>query len=59
MIWGISSNYNLNIKTITEKSDWIALFFVTIAVVGLLTGVSWSGWRAFKIENTLRNIMAE
>ena len=59
MIWGISSNYNLNIKTITEKSDWIALFFVTIAVIGLLTGVSWSGWRAFKIENTLRDVMAE
>ena len=59
LIWGISSNYNLNIKTITEKSDWIALFFVTIAVVGLLGGISWSGWRAFKIENTLRDVMAE
>ena len=59
MIWGISSNYNLSIKTITEKSDWIALFFVTVAVFGLLTGISWSGWRAFKIENTLRDVMAE
>jgi tripartite ATP-independent transporter DctM subunit len=59
VIWGISSNYNLSIKTITEKSDWIALFFVTIAVIGLLTGISWSGWRAFKIENTLRDVMAE
>ncbi len=59
MIWALSSNYNLSIKTITEKSDWIALFFATIAVVGLLTGVSWSGWRAFKIENTLRDVMAE
>ena len=59
LIWGISSNYNLSIKTITEKSDWIALFFVTVAVFGLLTGISWSGWRAFKIENTLRDVMAE
>ena len=59
MIWGISSNYNLSIKTITEKSDWIALFCVTVAVFGLLTGISWSGWRAFKIENTLRDVMAE
>ncbi|MFL2845506.1 MAG: TRAP transporter large permease subunit [Candidatus Puniceispirillaceae bacterium] len=59
VIWGISSNYNLSIKTITERSDWIALFFVTIAVVGLLGGISWSGWRAFKIENTLRDVMAE
>ena len=59
LIWGISSNYNLSIKTITEKSDWIALFCVTVAVFGLLTGISWSGWRAFKIENTLRDVMAE
>ena len=59
LIWGISSNYNLSVKTITEKSDWIALFFVTVAVFGLLTGISWSGWRAFKIENTLRDVMAE
>ena len=59
MIWALSSNYNLSIKTITEKSDWIALFFATIAVVGLLTGISWSGWRTFKIENTLRDVMAE
>ena len=59
LIWGISSNYNLSVKTITETSDWIALFFVTVAVIGLLTGISWSGWRAFKIENTLRDVMAE
>ena len=59
LIWGISSNYNLSIKTITETSDWVALFFVTIAVFGLLTGISWSGWRAFTIENTLQDVMAE
>jgi tripartite ATP-independent transporter DctM subunit len=45
LIWGISSNYNLSVKTITETSDWIALFFVTIAVIGLLSGISWSGCR--------------
>ena len=58
-IWLISSNYNLSVKTITETSDWVALFFVTLAVFGLLTGISWSGWRAFTIENTLRDVMAE
>ena len=59
LIWGISSNYNLSVKTISKTSDWIALFFVTIAVVGLLAGISWSGWRAFSVENTLRDVMAE
>ena len=59
LIWGISSNYNLSVKTITETSDWIALFFVTIAVIGLLSGISWSGWRAFSVENTLSDVMSE
>jgi tripartite ATP-independent transporter DctM subunit len=59
LIWGISSNYNLSIKTITRTSDWVALFFVTIAVIGLLSGIAWSGWRAFLVENTLRDVMAE
>ena len=59
LIWGISSNYILSVKTISGTSDWIALFFVTTAVVGLLAGISWSGWRAFSVENTLRDVMAE
>ena len=59
LIWAISSNYNLSVKTITETSDWVALFFVTIAVIGLLSGIAWSGWRAFLVENTLRDVMAE
>ncbi|MFZ8925103.1 MAG: TRAP transporter large permease, partial [Candidatus Puniceispirillaceae bacterium] len=59
LIWLISSNFNLSIKTITETSDWIALGFVTIAVLGLLAGIFWSGWRAYTIEDTLRDVMAE
>lgn len=59
LIWLISSNFNLSIKTITETSDWIALGFVNIAVLGLLAGIFWSGWRAYTIEDTLRDVMAE
>jgi tripartite ATP-independent transporter DctM subunit len=58
-IWVLSSNFNLSIKTITETSDWIGLFLVTIAVFGLLFGIGWSAWRAFLTEDTLREVMAE
>ena len=58
-IWALSANFNLSIKTITETSDWIGLFLVTIAVFGLLFGISWSAWRAYLVEDTLREVMAE
>ena len=59
MIWVISANFNLSIKTITETSDWWGVFFVSIAVLGLLIGIFWSAWRAFVTEDTLRDVMAE
>ena len=59
LIWLISSNFNLNIKTINQTSDWYGLGLVTIAVVGLLSGIAWSGWRALVTENTLREVMSE
>jgi len=59
LIWAISANFNLSIKTITETSDWWGVFFVSLAVMGLLTGIFWSAWRAFVTEDTLRGVMAE
>ena len=59
LIWLISSNFNLSIKTISEKSDWIGLVIATIGVIGLLTGIAWSGWRAYLIEDTLTEVMKE
>jgi tripartite ATP-independent transporter DctM subunit len=58
-IWAISANFNLSVKTITDGRDWFGLGLVTIAVVALLVGIAWSGWRAFRIENTLRDVMSE
>ena len=59
MIWVISANFNLSIKTITKTSDWWGVFFVSIAVLGLLVGIFWSAWRALVTEDTLRDVMAE
>ncbi|MDA0844936.1 MAG: TRAP transporter large permease subunit [Proteobacteria bacterium] len=59
LIWLISANFNLNIKTINETSDWFGLAIVTVGVIGLLTGIGWSGWRAYVTEDTLRDVMKE
>ena len=59
LIWVISSNFNLNIKTIKESSDWVGLAIATVGVFGLLVGIAWSGWRAYTTENTLTEVMRE
>ena len=59
LIWVTSSNFNLNIKTITESSDWVGLAIATVGVFGLLVGIAWSGWRAYTTENTLTEVMRE
>ena len=59
LIWVISSNFNLNIKTIKQSSDWAGLAIATLGVIGLLMGIAWSGWRAYTTENTLTEVMKE
>ena len=59
LIWVISSNFNLNIKTIKESADWVGLAIATVGVFGLLVGIAWSGWRAYTTDNTLTEVMRE
>ncbi|MEC8109430.1 MAG: TRAP transporter large permease subunit [Pseudomonadota bacterium] len=59
LIWLMSSNFNLNIKTIKENSDWGGLAIATVGVFGLLVGIAWSGWRAYTTDNTLTEVMRE
>lgn len=53
------SNYNTNVKRATEPSDIFGIYLAAIGVVGLVASLAWSGWRAFKIEDTLRGVMME
>jgi tripartite ATP-independent transporter DctM subunit len=59
LIWLISSNFNLSVKTISKNSDWIGFGVATLGVIGLLAGIFWSGWRAYTIEDTLTEVMKE
>jgi len=55
----ILSLYELNVKNIRNSEEATAMFFATIAVIGLLISVFWSAWRTYRIENTLKGVMLE
>ena len=55
----ILSIYDLNIKFIRTADEVIGLILAGIATAVLLTGVVWSGWRTFKIDNTMHGVMVE
>ncbi len=58
-IFIITANFNTNIKAINTSSDVIGITLAIIAVAGFLISVIWSGWRTFKIEDTMRGVMVE
>jgi TRAP-type mannitol/chloroaromatic compound transport system permease large subunit len=55
----VTSLYNTNIKNIQTTDDVIGIVLAVIAVGGLTLSIIWSGWRAYKIEDTLRGVMIE
>jgi tripartite ATP-independent transporter DctM subunit len=55
----VTSFYDTNIKNIQSTDDAIGVTLALIAVLGLTISIIWSGWRAYKIEDTLRGVMIE
>ncbi len=57
-IYFLSKNYNLNIKAVDTRdlgAILIALFFT----ITFLASVVWSFWRAFKIDDVLKEVVVE
>ncbi len=54
-----TSNYDLNIKNIKSEEQFTNIKLTAIAVAVLLFSVTWSAWRVFKIDNTLKEVMVE
>ena len=53
-IFVVLNYFELNIKNIKSTEEGIAMLIATLAVIGLLVAVFWSGWRTFRIEDTLK-----
>ncbi|NNE22890.1 MAG: TRAP transporter large permease subunit, partial [Rhizobiales bacterium] len=58
-IWILSSVYYINIKNVRTSTDVFAVTMALIATATFLIAIAWSGWRAFKVEDTLRGVMVE
>ena len=52
-------SFNLNIKTINNNQDLIAIIFASLASIFLIYGIAWSFYRTFKTNNVLTNVMME
>ena len=49
----------VNVKNISSEQDVLALQVAGAAAVLFLISVIWSGWRTFRINDTLRGVMVE
>ncbi len=58
-IFVILNYYELNIKNIRSTEEGFAMVIASFAVIGLLVAVFWSGWRTFRLEDTLKGVMLE
>ena len=52
-------SFNLNIKTISNNQDLIAIIIAAVAAIFLIYGIAWSFYRTFKTNNVLKNVMME
>ncbi len=55
----VVTTFQTNIKKIDTTRDVIGLVLALTSVTTLLVAVIWSGWRAMKIEDTLKGVMLE
>ncbi len=51
--------YDINVKNIQGTDDWMGIILASIAVSIFVGAVIWSGWRTYKIDNTLDGVMVE
>jgi tripartite ATP-independent transporter DctM subunit len=55
----ITAFFDINVKKVDTTNDVIGLGLAIVSVFFLLIGLFWSGWRTFKIDDTLRGVMVE
>jgi len=59
VIFVLLSMFDLNVKSIDTSDDVLGITLAVIAVCVFLFAVIWSGWRVYRIDDTLRGVMIE
>jgi len=55
----LMNNYDINIKAADSTEDFTVVFLALAAVTVFLIAIAWTGWRTYKIEETLKGVMVE
>ncbi|MEM8750364.1 MAG: TRAP transporter large permease subunit [Pseudomonadota bacterium] len=53
------ANYPMNVKAVWAEGDGFGIALGVAATVMLLVALVWSGWRAYKTDDTLQGVMIE
>jgi len=55
----VLSTFDINVKNIQGGVAWVGILLATAASAAFLGSLVWSGWRAYKIDETLQGVMVE
>ncbi len=55
----LSTNFDINVRAINTTTDAVVVFIASIAVIGFIIGIGWSGYRALKIDNTMKAVLMD
>ncbi|MEO0798416.1 MAG: TRAP transporter large permease subunit [Pseudomonadota bacterium] len=58
-IFIILSLFEINVRNIRDANDQLGVTLAVIATVVFLLALIWSGWRTFKIDDTLRGVLID
>ena len=53
------ANFDMNVKAADDATDWLGIQLGLFGAVMLIVSLLWSGWRVFKLGNTLQGVMLE
>ena len=59
LIFSFSKFFDLNIKNIESTKNLIGILLTALFVFTFLFSLGWSFWRAYKIENVLKNVVTD
>ena len=52
-------NFDMNIKSIKNDNEQIAIYIGLVATLSLVISLIWSGWRLLDVKKTLNGVMLE
>ena len=58
-IYLLISSFDLNVKNLAVTQNYLPVALAVFATVSLSGAIGWSIWRAYKVENTLNEVMIE